>query len=206
MYAIVNNGEVVGFPQVGQPFDCNGKRSARFLQNATEQECLDIGLYHFVEGTKPDLRFYWESEPTYTIDEDTKTVTQSYSLIPRIFDDREEEDEDGNPLYVKVWDPEFDDGSGRMPGGMVDTDRRLVTKGMKTIWIANIKKQTNDLLKPTDSKVMDETITEEESEYRADVITESDRLDTALQSATDLDELINIVNSQDWPIKLEDRI
>jgi hypothetical protein len=46
---------------------------------------------------------------------------------------------------------------------------------------------------------MDETITEEESEYRADVITESDRLDTALQAATDLDELINIVNSQDWP-------
>ena len=55
MYAIVHEGKVVGFPQVNQPFDCNGRRSSRFLQNATEQECLDIGLYYFVEGTKPDL-------------------------------------------------------------------------------------------------------------------------------------------------------
>jgi len=206
-YAIVEDNKVTRFAEINQPFYLNGnKYSARFIRDMSEEQCLETGLYKFVEGTKPDLRFYWESEPTYSIDEETKTVTESYSLNPRIFDDREEEDKDGNPLYVKVWDPEFDNGDGERPGAMVDTDKRLVTKGMKTIWIANIKKQTNDLLKSTDSKVMDETITEEESEYRADVITESDRLDTALQAATDLDELINIVNSQDWPIKLEDII
>ena len=62
-YAIVNEGKVVGLPQVNQPFDCNGRRSARFLLNATEQECLDIGLYRLVEATPPDLRFYWEAQP-----------------------------------------------------------------------------------------------------------------------------------------------
>ena len=97
-YAIVHEGKVIGLPEVGQPFDCNGKRSARFLQNATEQECLDIGLYHLVEGTKPDLRFYWESEPQYSINEETKTATQSYPLNPRIFNDREEVDQDGNQI------------------------------------------------------------------------------------------------------------
>jgi hypothetical protein len=193
-YAIVHEGKVIGLPQVGHPFDCNGKRSARFLQNATEQECLDIGLYHLVEGTKPDLRFYWESDPSYTIDEDTKTVTQSYSLNPRIFNDRSEVDQDNNPMWVKV----LDNTDPENPQ-MVDSDKRLVTKGLKTIWTANFKKTVHDLLKPTDAKVMDETITEEETTYRNAVITEGDRLDAAITACTDLDGLINIVNSQNWP-------
>lgn len=192
-YAIVNEGKVVGLPQVNQPFDCNGKRSARFLLNATEQECLDIGLYRLVEATPPDLRFYWEAQPEYTIDESTKTVTQSYTLNPKLFNDREEVDQDGNPQWVKVL--------GEVDGkpAMVDSDKRLVTKGLKTIWTANFKKTVHDLLKPTDAKVMDETITTEESEYRAAVIAEGDRLDTAMAACTDLDGLINIVNSQNWP-------
>jgi len=193
-YAIVHEGKVVGLPQVGHPFDCNGKRSARFLQNATEQECLDIGLYHLVEGTPPDLRFYWEAEPTYTIDESTKTVTSSYTLNPRIFNDREEVDKDNNPMWVKVLD-----NTDPANPQMVDSDKRLVAKGLKTIWTANFKKTVHDLLKPTDAKVMDETITEEETTYRNAVITEGDRLDAAITACTDLDGLINIVNSQNWP-------
>jgi len=193
-YAIVHEGKVIGLPQVGHPFDCNGKRSARFLQNATEQECLDIGLYHLVEGTKPDLRFYWEADPSYTIDEDTKTVTSSYTLNPRIFNDREEVDKDGNPQWVKVLD-----NTDPANPQMVDSDKRLVTKGLKTIWTANFKKTVHDLLKPTDAKVMDETITEEETTYRNAVVTEGDRLDAAITACTDLDGLINIVNSQNWP-------
>jgi hypothetical protein len=193
-YAIVHEGKVIGLPQVGHPFDCNGKRSARFLQNATEQECLDIGLYHLVEGTKLDLRFYWEADPSYTIDESTKTVTQSYPLNPRIFNDREEVDKDNNPMWVKVLD-----NTDPANPQMVDSDKRLVTKGLKTIWTANFKKTVHDLLKPTDAKVMDETITEEETTYRNAVITEGDRLDAAITACTDLDGLINIVNSQNWP-------
>jgi len=193
-YAIVHEGKVIGLPQVGHPFDCNGKRSARFLQNATEQECLDIGLYHLVEGTKPDLRFYWEADPSYTIDESTKTVTSSYTLNPRIFNDRSEVDQDNNPMWVKV----LDNSDPENPQ-MVDSDKRLVAKGLKTIWTANFKKTVHDLLNPTDAKVMDETITEEETTYRNSVITEGDRLDTAITACTDLDGLINIVNSQNWP-------
>jgi hypothetical protein len=55
------------------------------------------------------------------------------------------------------------------------------------------------MLKPTDAKVMDETITEEESTKRATIIAEGERLDTAIIACTDLDSLINIVNSQNWP-------
>ena len=200
MYAIVHDGKVVGLPQVNQPFDCNGRRSARFLQSAKEQECLDIGLYHLVEGTKPDLRFYWEADPTYTIDESTKTVTSSYTLNPKIFNDRSEVDQDGNPMWVKVlYDPDPENSQDPRNPQMVDSDVRLVTQGLKTTWTANFKKTVHDLLKPTDSKVMDETITEEETTYRNTVVTEGERLDTAITACTDLDGLINIVNSQNWP-------
>ncbi len=192
--AIVHEGKVIGLPQVGHSFDCNGKRSARFLQNATEQECLDIGLYHLVEGTKPDLRFYWEADPTYTIDESTKTVTSSYTLNPRILNDRSEVDQDGNPVYVKVLDNSDPENSQ-----MVDSDTQMVTKGLKTIWTVNFKKTVRDMLQPTDAKVMDETITEEESTTRATIIADGERLDTAITACTDLDGLINIVNSQNWP-------
>jgi hypothetical protein len=193
MYAIVENGKAVGFPQVNQPFECNGKRSARFLQSATEQECLDIGLYHYVDAQKPNWQFYWESEPTYTINEETKTVTQSWPLNPKIMEDRLESDEDGNPLYVKVL--------GEVDGkpAMVDSSVRLVTKGLKTIWSKNMKLKVRELLAPTDAKVMDETITEEESAKRTTIITEGDRLDTAIAATTTVEELINILNSQNWP-------
>ena len=193
MYAIVENGKAVGFPQVNQPFECNGKRSARFLQSATEQECLDIGLYHYVEDTQPNWQFYWESEPTYTINEETKTVTQSWPLNPKIMEDRQESDKDGNPLYVKVL--------GEVDGkpAMVDSSERLVTKGLKTVWTKNMKLKVRELLAPTDAKVMDETITEEESTKRSTIITEGDRLDTAIASATTVEGLINILNSQNWP-------
>jgi hypothetical protein len=193
MYAIVENGKAVGFPQVNQPFECNGKRSARFLQSATEQECLDIGLYHYVEATKPNWQFYWESEPTYTINEETKTVTQSWPLNPKIMEDRLEFDKDGNPLYVKVLS-----GTG-LDAEMVDSDVRLVTKGLKTVWSRNMKLKVRELLAPTDAKVMDETITEEESTKRNTIITEGDRLDTAIAATTTVEDLINIVNSQNWP-------
>lgn len=193
MYAIVENGKVVGFPQVNQPFECNGKRSARFLQSATEQECLDIGLYYYVDAQQPDWRFYWESEPAYTIDEETKTVTQSWPLNPKIMEDRLESDENGNPLYVKVL--------GEIDGkpAMVDSDERMVTKGLKSIWSNNIKLKVGELLAPTDDKVADKTITRKETTYRNAVVKEGNRLDTEITATSTVEELINILNTQNWP-------
>ena len=114
-------------------------------------------------------------------------------MNPRIFSDREEVDQDNNPMWVKVL--------GEVDGepAMVDSSKRLVAKGLKTNWTANFKNTVHDLLKPTDAKVMDETITEEETTYRTAVVAEGDRLDTAIAACTGLDGLINIVNSQNWP-------
>jgi len=50
---------------------------------------------------------------------------------PKLLNDREESDEDGNPMYVQVYDSATQ--------AMVDSSERLVTKGLKSQWIAQSK-------------------------------------------------------------------
>jgi hypothetical protein len=52
--------------------------------------------------------------------------------------DREESDKDGNPVYVQVYDSATQ--------AMVDSSERLVTKGLKSQWIAQVKDTANKLL------------------------------------------------------------
>jgi hypothetical protein len=115
---------------------------------------------------------------------------------PKLLDDREEVDEDGNPLYVKVFDPETE--------AMVDTDVRLVTKGLKSQWIAQVKDTAGKMLAQTDWMVIrkaerDVAIPESVMATRAAIISEADRLETAIAGCADVEALISVVNSQSWP-------
>ena len=67
---------------------------------------------------------------------------------PKLLDDREEVDEQGNPLYVKVL------GEVNGEPAMVDSDERLVTKGLKSQWIAQVKATAGSLLAQTDWMVI----------------------------------------------------
>ena len=83
---------------------------------------------------RPDDRYYWV----------TANPDGSYTATPKALEDREESDENGNPLYVKVL--------GEVDGkpAMVDTTERLVTKGLKSNHIAQVKHNTNMTLAQTD--------------------------------------------------------
>jgi hypothetical protein len=115
---------------------------------------------------------------------------------PKILDDREEVDEDGNPMFVKVYDPETE--------AMVDSDERLVTKGLKSQWIAQVKDTAGKMLAQTDWMVIrkaerDVAIPESVVAIRAAIIAEADRLETAIAGCADVEALISVVNSQSWP-------
>jgi len=89
---------------------------------------------------------------------------------------------------------------------MVDTSERLVTKGLKTTKIAQIKTTANSLLSNTDWMVIrkaerDVAIPSATVTYRASVITEASRLETAINAATTVEALITVVQSQNWPSK-----
>ena len=117
---------------------------------------------------------------------------------PKLLNDREESDTDGNPMYVKVL--------GVVDGkpAMVDSTERLVTKGLKSNWTAQVKDTANKLLAQTDWMVIrkaerDVAIPAATVTYRAGVLTECSRLVTAIAGCADVPALIAVVGAQGWP-------
>ena len=115
---------------------------------------------------------------------------------PKLLNDREEVDENGNPMFVKVYDPETE--------SMVDSDERLVTRGLKSQWIAQVKQTAGSMLAQTDWMVIrkaerDVAIPEATQTFRAAVVAEADRLEAAIAGCADVEALIEVINSQAWP-------
>jgi len=102
-------------------------------------------------------------------------------------------------MYVKVL--------GEVDGepAMVDSDERLVTKGLKSNWIAQVKATAGTMLATTDWMVIrkaerDVLIDPDVVIERAAIIAEANRLETAISNCSDVESLIAVVNSQDWEV------
>lgn len=158
--------------------------------------------YAWLEGTSPSVRASLGIEKDGDINFDPKYYWGINN--PKILEDREESDEDGNPLYVQIWQADDVAEGEQQTGSMVDSEERLVTKGLKTICTAEVKSITNNLLKPTDyyiirNEVESFEIPETVSTYRAAVITESDRVVTAIAAVDTVEELVEVMSSIAWP-------
>ena len=154
---------------------------SNFLRLATEAEKEALGITWEAEPVLADSRFYWNGDINN----------------PKAMEDREEVDEDGNPMYVKVL--------GEVDGepAMVDSDERLVSKGLKSQWIAQVKVTAGTMLAGTDWMVIrkaerDVAIPAEVAAERAAIIAEATRLETAINACTDVETLIEVVSSQNW--------
>ena len=163
------------------PFEINGTSyPANWLRLTSIEEKNAVGIVEVAdETTTYDDRFYWGVDN------------------PKLLNDREESDEDGNPMYVKVL--------GTVDGkpAMVDSTERLVTKGLKSNWTAQVKDTANKLLAQTDWMVIrkaerDVAIPTAVATYRAGVITECARLVAAISGAADVAALITVVTNQNW--------
>jgi len=115
-----------------------------------------------------------------------------FTNTPKELEDREESDQDGNPLYVKVL--------GEVDGepAMVDSDERLVTKGLKSQFIAQAKDSANKALANTDWYVIrkaerDVAIPAEVFAERQAIIDACTAKEAAITAATTIDELIEVV-------------
>ena len=149
------------------------------MTSLAEKQAVGITEVADVTTTYDD-RFFWSADN------------------PKLLNDREESDEDGNPMYVKVL--------GVVDGkpAMVNSTERLVTKGLKSNWTAQVKDTANKLLAQTDWMVIrkaerDVAIPTATATYRAGVITECSRLVTAIAGASDIEAFIAVVTAQDWP-------
>ena len=154
---------------------------SNWLRRSTAIARLALGITWETEPARADDRFYWNGDITN----------------PKALEDREEVDEDGNPMYVKVL--------GEVDGepAMVDSDERLVAKGLKSNWIAQVKATAGGLLAGTDWMVIrkaerDVAIPADVVAARAAIVAEANRLETAIAACADVAALIEVVSSQNW--------
>jgi hypothetical protein len=147
------------------------------------------------QGDRDAIGITWEADPVRA---DDRYYWNGNVNNPKALEDKEEVDEEGNPLYVQV----LDNTDPENPV-MVDSDERLVTKGLKSNMIAQVKDTAGKLLASTDWYVVRNS--EKSTAIPADVTTkrdairtECDRLETAIAGITTVEALIEVMNSQDW--------
>ena len=160
--------------------DANGTQYAsNWLNLSTEEEKLAIGITWVADPVKSDDRFYWDGDITN----------------PKALEDKLEVKEDGTPLYVQVYD--------KATESMVDTTEQVVTKGLKSQWVAQVKDTAGKLLAQTDWMVTRKVernidIPADVVAKRAAIVAECDRLETAIKACADVPALIAIVTNQNW--------
>jgi len=138
-----------------------------------------LGVTEVADAPDYDQRSYWSPDN------------------PKLLNDREESDEQGNPLYVKVL--------GEVDGqpAMVDSTERLVTKGLKSQWTAQVKDTAGKMLAQTDWMVVRKAernvaIPADVVAKRAAIVAECDRLEVAIAACAVVEELIVVVSNQSW--------
>lgn len=189
-FAVVQNGNIVQVLQMDVPFTIGEKQySSAFLRNSTPQEKLEAGVWEIIEGTRPDDRFYWVSGASYHVNEVNSTVEASYPATAKQLDDVEAVDEQGNPLFVQVL------GTVNGQPAMVDSEERLVTKGLKSNFIAQAKAAAGSALAATDWMVIrkverDVAIPADVVADRAQIVADCAAKEAAIAAATSVEELI----------------
>ena len=190
MYAIVKDGSITATGNIKQLFPntsfAGGVANADFK---TAEGVMDI-----VQGEQKDRQYYFVTEGDIALVDGVPT--QQYTNTAKRLNDEDAKDEDGNQLYVQVWDADKEE--------MVDSSEKLVNQGLKTPMTAQVKNTANKLLASTDWMVIrkyerDVAIPSATATYRAAVITECARLETAITNASDVDALATVMAGQNWP-------
>jgi hypothetical protein len=167
---------------VGRAFTANSiQYPANWLRLASAAEKAAIGITEVADPVRADDRFYWNGDVN----------------LPKELADREEVDAEGNPMWVQVL--------GEVDGepAMVDSDERLVTKGLKSQWIAQVKDTAGKMLAATDWMVIrkaerDVAIPADVVAKRAAILAEAERLETAIVACDNVEALIAVVQNQNW--------
>ena len=146
---------------------------ANWLRLSSAEEKAAIGITEVPDPVRADDRFYWNGDVN----------------LPKALEDREESDEDGNPVFVKVYDPVIE--------SMIDTTERLVTKGLKSNFIAQVKQTAGSILAQTDWMVIrkaerDVAIPTDVVAYRASVVAKADELEASITAVTTVEELASL--------------
>jgi hypothetical protein len=150
-------------------YDADGTQyPPQWLNQATEEQKLAIGITWEADPIRADDRFYWDGD-----------INNPKALVDKL-----EVNEDNSPSL---------DFKGN----------QVITKGLKSNFIAQVKQTAGSLLAQTDWYVVrkaerDVAIPVNIVSKRAAIVTEADRLETAITSVTTVEALIEVLNAQNW--------
>jgi len=152
---------------------------SNWLQKSTEAEKTAIGITWVDDPVRADDRYYWDGDINN----------------PKALEDKLETKEDGTPLYEQKWNPDTEQ--------MEDTDVQVVTKGLKSTMIAQVKHTAGTMLASTDWYVTRKVernvdIPADVASKRVAIVAESERLETAIAAVTSVEQLIEVMQSQNW--------
>ena len=194
MFAIVKDGAITQTaPTVQQMFPNTsfaGGPNADFLR---ENNVMDV-----VNAERKNDQYYFVTQGDITLVDGVPT--QAYTNTAKRLVDEDAKDADGNQLYVQVWDADANGGDG----AMVDTSEKKISYGVKTSMTNQVKTTANSLLATTDWMVIrkaerDVAIPSATATYRAAVLTECTRLESAIDGAGDVDALQTVMAGRNWP-------
>jgi len=162
--------------QLDTPFTHNDiQYPANWIRLASEEDKSAIGMTWESDPVRADDRYYWDGDINN----------------PKALDDKEESDEKGNPIYVKVLGVVDDKPA------MVDSDKRLVTKGLKSNLISQVKAAAGSILAQTDWMVIRKAernvdIPTSVAAYRASVVEKAAELESDISAVTTVEQLISL--------------
>ncbi len=143
---------------------------ANWLRLSSAEEKSAIGITEVPDPVRADDRFYWNGDINN----------------PKALEDKLETKEDNTPLYVQKWNPVTEQ--------MEDTDKQVVTKGLKSQFIAQVKAQAGSLLNATDWKVVraaegGKALDDETKAARTAIRTKSDEFEAQIKACTTVEQL-----------------
>ena len=180
MYAIIEDGVIAKtFNNPRRLVVNNVRHSTKIYSLWSKEEKEAIGLYEVVHDNtnKRDEEYYINTNETLSFADGV--VTASYgSATAKLLEDRNEVDEDDNPLLD-------DDGN------------QVVTKGLKTIKKELIDRQCAGLLQDSDWRVIraketDATMDAGWKTWRASVRTKCNSMQDQIDGASDVDALATL--------------
>lgn len=146
---------------------------ANWLRLASAEDKAAIGITEVADPVRADDRFYWDGN----------------IANPKALEDVLATKEDGSPLMVQRYNPETE--------AMEDTDKQVVTKGLKSQFIAQVKQTAGSILAQTDWMVTrkverDVAIPAEVVAYRASVVVKADELEASISAVTSVEQLASL--------------
>ena len=190
MYAIVKDGAITATGTIKQLFPntsfAGGVANSEFKKAENVEDV--------VNGEQKDRTYYYVTQGDIVLVDGVPT--QQFTNTAKALDDSDAKDIDGNQVYVQVWDEDTKK--------MVDTSEKVINQGLKSVMTEQVKTTANKLLDKTDWMVIRKyersvAIPSATETYRAAVITECGRLESAIAGVSDVDALKVVMDGQNWP-------